>query len=102
MFELRMAVEEHAGLVATRKRTAGDIAEVRALLNRMEALDPDGESYLEDWARLNQGFHQRLFASSRRLRLVRVADTLRDAVEPYIRIEAGLPPLAAAFSGLCA
>jgi DNA-binding GntR family transcriptional regulator len=88
MFELRMAVEEHAGYVATRVRSAADIAEVAAFLRRMEALDPANGDYLAQWARLNQAFHQRLFASSGRRHVVHIADRLRDAVEPYIRMEA--------------
>ena len=87
IFELRMVLEEHALTVATRARRTADIAEVEAILARMEALDRSGADYLLEWGSLNRQFHARLIAAAGRQRLSEVALGLRDAVEPYIRLE---------------
>lgn len=88
IFELRVVIEEHAGFIAARARTSDDINEVGRLLAAMEQLDPTAPTYMTEWSRLNVLFHTRLIASSRRKRLARIAGTLRDSVEPYIRVEA--------------
>ena len=88
IFELRMAVEEHAMRIATRERTAADVADVEALVARMESLDPAAPEYLQDWMATNRVFHTRLIESAHRKRVSEVALNLRDAIEPYIRIEA--------------
>ncbi|HUC63045.1 MAG TPA: GntR family transcriptional regulator [Alphaproteobacteria bacterium] len=90
IFELRMVVEEHALAVATRARTAEDIARIEATLTRMERLDRSAPNYLNDWAAVNHEFHTSLINSARRQRLSEVSLNLRDAIEPYIRIEANL------------
>jgi DNA-binding GntR family transcriptional regulator len=87
IFELRAVVEAHAGAIAALARTPGDIAKVRDALETMEKLDPRAPSYLADWLRANYAFHAGLIASTRREHLARHAGTLRDAVEPYIRVE---------------
>jgi DNA-binding GntR family transcriptional regulator len=90
VFELRMAIEEHAGCIAARERTPADIAEVEAVLKQMESLNPKSPDYQDRWARLNYDFHSRIIASSGRMRLARIAGNLRSAVEPYVRMELGI------------
>ena len=87
IFELRAVVEAHAGAVAARARTPADIVQVRQSLERMETLNARSKGYLDEWMRANYEFHARLIASTRREHLARHAGTLRDTVEPYIRVE---------------
>jgi DNA-binding GntR family transcriptional regulator len=88
IFELRMVVESHAGLIAAHARTTEDVRKVGQLVIAMEELNLKDSRYLSDWLRLNRAFHEALIGSARRRRLARIAGTLRDSVEPYIRVEA--------------
>jgi DNA-binding GntR family transcriptional regulator len=88
VFELRMAVEEHAVRIATKVRTDADVREVEALIERMETLDPSTPQYLQEWMGTNRAFHARLIECAHRKRVNEIALNLRDAIEPYIRIEA--------------
>jgi DNA-binding GntR family transcriptional regulator len=88
IFELRMAVEEHAMRIATRARTETDVREVEALVELMESLDAAAPHYLLEWSSTNRLFHTRLIECAHRKRLSEIALNLRDAIEPYIRIEA--------------
>jgi DNA-binding GntR family transcriptional regulator len=90
IFELRMAVEEHAMRIATQTRTETDVAEVEALLELMESLDAAAPHYLLEWSSTNRLFHTRLIECAHRKRLSEIALNLRDAIEPYIRIEANV------------
>jgi DNA-binding GntR family transcriptional regulator len=86
IFELRMAVEQHALETASRLRSENDVREVEALLVGMETLNP-AEGSMPAWLKLNRDFHARLVASANRSRLSSITSNLRDAVEPYIRLE---------------
>jgi DNA-binding GntR family transcriptional regulator len=88
IFELRTVVEEHAMRIATRERTETDVGEVAALVELMESLDASAPHYLLEWSSTNRLFHTRLIECAHRKRLSEVALNLRDAIEPYIRIEA--------------
>jgi DNA-binding GntR family transcriptional regulator len=88
IFELRMAVEEHAMRIATKERTETDAREVEALVEQMETLDPGSPQYLQEWMSTNRLFHTRLIECAHRKRVNEIALNLRDAIEPYIRIEA--------------
>jgi DNA-binding GntR family transcriptional regulator len=88
IFELRMAVEEHAMRLATQERTEADVGEVEALIERMETLEPSAPQFLQDWMSTNRLFHTRLIECAGRKRVSEIALNLRDAIEPYIRIEA--------------
>jgi DNA-binding GntR family transcriptional regulator len=92
IFELRMVVEEHAVMVATQSRLDQDVLEVGRLLRKFEALQrgTTGAPDFLRWCGVNREFHERLMAGSRRQRLCDVVMNLRDAVEPYIRIESNL------------
>jgi DNA-binding GntR family transcriptional regulator len=88
--ELNMVIEEHAAVVATRERTEKDVADVEAILLRMEALDLNDPDHLSPWQELAPRFHRRMFMSARRRRVQEVTSNLRDALEPYIRLEDNL------------
>src|ERR1700722_8559803 len=90
IFELRMAIEEHALMTATVLRSERDVAEVEAILNKMGELDKNSPTYLSEWPELNRQYHVRLIASANRERLSKIAANLSDAVEPYIRLESHL------------
>ena len=89
IFELRMAVEEHAMRIATKERTQTDVSEVEALIEAMEApAEAPSLQYLQQWMSTNRLFHTRLIECAHRKRVSEVALNLRDAIEPYMRIEA--------------
>jgi DNA-binding GntR family transcriptional regulator len=89
IFELRMAVEEHAMRIATKERTQTDVNEVEALVEAMETpAEAPSLRYLQQWMSTNRLFHTRLIECAHRKRLSEVALNLRDAIEPYMRIEA--------------
>jgi len=90
IFELRAVIEQHAAYVAARARTDDDIHAVEQLLLRMDQLAKTSNDYSAEWARVNRDFHSRLVSSSRRKRVANIADTLRDAVEAYVRMEMNL------------
>ncbi len=85
IFELRMAIEEHAMLIANKERTEADIRDVEALVERMETLDPAAPGFLQDWMSANRLFHSRLIECAHRKRVSEIALNLRDSIEPYIR-----------------
>jgi DNA-binding GntR family transcriptional regulator len=90
IFELRMVLEEHAGLVATKARTAADVQAVKEILDTMEAVEIEDADNIARWASLNRMFHSRLFESSRRKHVCSLANTLRDKVERYVRVEVSM------------
>lgn len=90
VFDLRMLIESHAALIATKNRTRADVDEVQAIVEEMDGLDPEEAGYHNRWCDLNLQFHDRLIASCRRPHLLRLSQQLRDAVEPYIRLESSL------------
>lgn len=90
LFELRMVIEEHAGHIAARTRTAQDIADVEKIVAAMDALDPKAPGFSRQWTLLNYEFHHRIIASSRRRRLTKIAGTLRSTTEPYVGMEIDL------------
>lgn len=88
--DMSMLLEAHAAVVATRVRTDRDVDEVEAILNELENFDATDPDALEGWHNLAYKFHDRLFRSTRRTRLHEVVANLRDAVEPYMRLEMDL------------
>jgi DNA-binding GntR family transcriptional regulator len=85
IFEMRAMLEGRAGQLATERMTTSD---ADALDRLVEALDAavDGNQGFDDYARLNEQFHERLYQSSDRKYLRRQIGMLRDAVSPLIRI----------------
>ncbi len=90
IFQLRMVLEDHAGFLATEKRTAADVAEVRKLLDILEAIEIDNSSNIARWAACNRQFHTRLFESSHCRHVCGVINMLRDKVERYVRVEVAM------------
>lgn len=88
IFDIRMMLEERAGYLATLARTPEDVAAVEAILDAMAQMPVRSVEDIPAWSAYNLKFHSRLFLSSRRMHLCRLAATLRDSVEPYIRIDA--------------
>lgn len=87
IFELRAVIEAHAGELAAQNRTDEDIKAVKAALEAMDRLTVTTPGKVEKWLDAHARFHSDLFASARRSHASRVARTLGDLVEPYIRIE---------------
>jgi DNA-binding GntR family transcriptional regulator len=90
IFQLRMVLEEHAGFVATERRTRTDVAEVGKILDHLEKIKIDKAANVAKWAAYNRQFHARLFESSRRGHLCGVTNMLRDKVERYVRVEVAM------------
>jgi DNA-binding GntR family transcriptional regulator len=86
IFEMRMVLEEHAGYVATLKRTDADVKHVGEMLWKMRELKSPGLVEMRAWSAYNREFHSRLYAASGRRHLCRQIQTLRDSVESYIRV----------------
>lgn len=87
VFQLRTIIEEHAGRLAALHRTPSAIERVELILHQMSAVDISDAVGVQKWLNLNRSFHAQLFASSGQTHVCHVAATLRDTVEPYIRIE---------------
>src|ERR1700683_1061917 len=69
IFELRMAVEEHAMRIATKERTQTDVREVEALVEAMERPEAPSLQYLQQWMSTNRHFHTRLIECAHRKRV---------------------------------
>lgn len=87
IFDLRTILEAHVGRIATQKRTENDVAEVRAILGRLEGIKVSGGSGIDQWSIWNRRFHSRLCDSSGHRHLYQVVNSFRDMVEPYIQME---------------
>lgn len=90
IFELRMVLEEHASIVATKNRTAKDISEVKEILAVLETIEIDDRANIAKWSAYNRMFHARLFESSRRMHVCSITNMLRDKVERYVRVEVSI------------
>lgn len=88
VFRIRVEVEGRAGYLATKRRTAEDVTEVKTYLDLLDRLDlksdPGG---VASWASYNRMFHNALLGPCGSRPLLRVLNTLRDQVEHYIRVE---------------
>lgn len=90
IFQLRMLLEEHAGFIATQRRTEKDVAELGKILDVLQSIEVDDPANIPKWALHNRLFHGRLFESSRRRHVCNIATTLRDMVERYVRVEVAM------------
>ncbi len=88
IFELRALLEEQGAYLATLKKTREDETDLKALIAEMEQIKVVTRATVARWAALNRRFHMRLLETSRRKHLCRMARTLRDSVESYVRIDA--------------
>jgi DNA-binding GntR family transcriptional regulator len=85
IFEMRAVLEARAGQQATERMTARDADAVDHLVDSLDVAVSSNESF-DDYARLNEEFHERLYQSCNRKYLRRQIRMLRDAVAPLIRI----------------
>jgi len=90
IFQLRMMLEEHAGFLATEKRTQDDVSDLRKILDSLEETHIENATDIATWASCNRQFHTRLFESSRRRHVCNVTNMLRDKVERYVRVEVSM------------
>lgn len=90
VFDLRMVLEEHAGRVATEKRTEEDLREVEAIFRKMEIIEPDSSESIRNFSTYNRAFHERLFSITRNKRLCSLLSTLHDNSERFTRMGASL------------
>src|ERR1700677_538761 len=85
IFEMRAMLEARAGHLATERMTALDAEALDHLVDSLDAAIHGNEG-LDDYARLNEQFHERLYQSCNRKYLRRQIGMLRDAVAPLIRL----------------
>jgi DNA-binding GntR family transcriptional regulator len=85
IFEMRAMLEARAGHLATERRTALDAEALDHLVDSIDEAIHDNDG-LDDYARLNEQFHERLYQSCNRKYLRRQIGMLRDAVAPLIRL----------------
>ena len=90
IFQLRMLLDERAAYQSTLARTPERVAELRQLLEQMRANEGDDEEQVATWLRLNSKFHDILLSAGKHRHLARVAKSLRDTVQPYIRMEVAI------------
>lgn len=92
IFDTRALLEERAGFLATKRRTASDITEVSALMVSIEQLARNTPVDSAAYGTQNQAFHDRLFVTSGRQQLCRTLAMLRDHVERYTRVSVSVAP----------
>lgn len=90
IFHLRILIEERAAYQSTRTRTAAHVELLRQLLARMKDLVSDDPQQIAEWCSLNTDFHDVLLGAGKHRHLARIAKSLRNTVEPYIRLEVAM------------
>jgi DNA-binding GntR family transcriptional regulator len=76
--------------VATERRNAQHVARLRDIVDTMSRLLRAPDTDLSVWFENNMAFHSALLAPAGGAHLQRVLETLRSAIEPYIRMEVRL------------
>ena len=87
IFGIRMVLEEHAGRVATERRTLADVVAAKKLVRAMDVIGAESSAEIAEWARLNREFHDTIYRASGVNRLRTIAANLRDTVEQYVRLD---------------
>jgi DNA-binding GntR family transcriptional regulator len=90
LFDLRMVLEEHGGIIATSRRTDKDVRDVETIFRKMYGMTIGSDKDLIVYSALNRDFHQRIFAASGRKRLCAMLTALQDNSERFTRIGAHL------------
>jgi DNA-binding GntR family transcriptional regulator len=85
IFDMRAMLEARAGQLAAEQTTTDDADAVDRLVDALDTAIEDNASF-DQYARLNEQFHERLYQSCNRKHLRRQIGMLRDAVAPLIRI----------------
>jgi DNA-binding GntR family transcriptional regulator len=92
VFDVRMVLEERAGLLATQRRTEKDVVAVQTLLTIMDEYQIDGSYDHQVWGEMNRQFHDRLFVCCGRPHLLRAMNMQRNLVSLYVRIGGQIAP----------
>jgi len=87
LFDLRAMLESKVMYAATKKRTAEDVAKVRDLIQRMDQQDLKTPGGINTWFDLHAELHDAFLAPARFSHYQRVINSVRTAVESYIRCE---------------
>ena len=82
IFGIRSLLEGRAAALAAPALTDAEIARLRTAYTEMAHLDHD----VERWLALNHEFHTTIYAASGWPRLQAMIDTLRNSVQPYLRV----------------
>jgi DNA-binding GntR family transcriptional regulator len=87
IFRIRMVLEEHAGLIATERRTLTDVVAAKKLVRAMDGISAETSDGIAEWASLNREFHDTIYRASGVNRLRTITANLRDTVEQYVRLD---------------
>lgn len=86
-YEIRIALESLAATVAASSITDEELAVVDGVIERMRTAER-GLPYVA----LNREFHREIYTAARRPRLLEMIESLRDAFDAYIQIDAVAHP----------
>ncbi|MEU5893947.1 GntR family transcriptional regulator [Streptomyces sp. NPDC047461] len=89
LFEVRLSLDPTAAELAARRRTEGDVATMRAAVDR---LLPVTRQWGEEALSAHRAFHQALYRASHNDVLIRLLDDLWDKSDRYRRLGLELPP----------
>lgn len=89
LFEVRLSLDPTAAELAARRRTEGDVATMRAAVDR---LLPVTRQWGEEALTAHRTFHQALYRASHNDVLIRLLDDLWDKSDRYRRLGLELPP----------
>ena len=87
IFEMRIWLEGRASALAAGRRTIADVRALEDLIAQMDRCARGRTVDIVTWAALNREFHMKLFQISGRRQLCRMALSLRDSVERYVRVD---------------
>ena len=85
IFEMRAILEARAGELATERMMTQDADAIDRLVELLDTAVGDNGTF-DDYVRLNEQFHERLYQSCNRKYLRRQIRMLRDAAAPLIRL----------------
>jgi DNA-binding GntR family transcriptional regulator len=88
-YEIRGVLEPLATKLAAEALTDEELADLDQLVAKMRA-----EKDLQIYTDLNRQFHSRIYAAAKRPRLLAMIESLRDAADAYIRLNATRPRIA--------
>jgi DNA-binding GntR family transcriptional regulator len=88
LFDLRIVLEERLARLAAERRSAADIARLKGISAQMAALSPQtNPDIVADWYDQNTEFHSALVEPAGLRHFTRLYNTVRENLEPYIRVE---------------
>jgi DNA-binding GntR family transcriptional regulator len=88
LFDLRIALEERMARLAVERRTDPDVDRLREISQAMRALSPQTKpDIVAQWYDQNTQFHAALVEPANLRHFTRLYNTVRDNLEPYVRVE---------------